>query len=317
MKKNISLTAFSLMTAMTLTACTGKFSFEGEMGALSANINNHGLPASVNNGFIYYQGTDGFYEYDPEDKTSARVSDANLGFNAVKAGFIVEDDRKVQYLNHKGEILSRQSFPECDKFSSIFAYDDRIYCGDYVLDTKSGKTARLFEEEDTTSGFYYALSDEYYFKVNIDEKCLEKISVKDKNAEVQTMELPQEIKWVSEFAVDLNSDIYISSFDENNDLTLYKITSDSDKAAAVDLAAPTVHYAVLNNNIAYLDHYIEKESNDLYYNNTLVAKDVFRFTLLDEKYLIYTAMNEDYSEKVFLYDIENGETEQLKTVTEE
>ena len=95
MKKNISLTSFSFITALTLTACGSKFSFEGEMGALSANLNNHGLPASISNGFIYYQGTDGFYEYDPQDKTSAKVSNTDLGFNAVKAGFIVGDERSV------------------------------------------------------------------------------------------------------------------------------------------------------------------------------------------------------------------------------
>lgn len=317
MKKNISLTAFSFITALTLTACSSKFSFEGEMGALSANLNNHGLPASISNGFFYYQGTDGFYEYDPQDKTSARVSDTDLGFNAVKAGFIVGGEGKVQYLNHKGEVLSRQSFPECDKNSSIFAYNNCIYCGDHVLDTESGKSTRLFEEEDTPNGFYYALSEEYYFKVNIGEKRLEKINVKNKNAEVQVMELPEKIEWVSEFAVDLNSDIYISSPNGNDGLTLYKIAAGSEKAVPVDNVRQTILYAVLNNNIAYMDYYIEKDSQDLYYNDTLVAENIMRFTLLNEKYLIYTIYTENMTEDVYLYDIENTSTEQLKTFTEE
>ncbi len=317
MKKILSLTAFSFIIALTLTACGSKFSFEGEMGALSANMNNMGVHSSIRNGFIYYQGTDGFYEYDPQDKTSAKVSDTDLGFNAVKAGFIVGDDRKVRYLNHKGEVLSQQSFHECDQNSSIFAYDNCIYCGDHVLDTESGKSTRLFEEEDTPNGFYYALSEDYYFKVNIGEKRLEKINVKDKNAEVQAMELPEEIEWVSEFAVDLNSDIYISSPDGNDGLTLYKIAAGSEKAVPVDNVKQTIHYTVLNGNIAYMDYYIEKNSHDLYYNDTLVAEDISRFTLLNEKYLIYTIYTENMTEDVYLYDIESGSTEQLKTVTEE
>ncbi|MDE6580591.1 MAG: hypothetical protein K2K41_08680, partial [Ruminiclostridium sp.] len=192
-----------------------------------------------------------------------------------------------------------------------------IYCGDYVFDTESGKSTRLFEEEDTPNGIYYALSEDYYFKVNIGEKRLEKINVKDKSAGVQTMKMPEEIEWVSEFAVDLNSDIYISSSDGNNGLTLYKIAAGSEKAVPVDNVRQTIHYVVLKNNIAYMDYYIEKNSQDLYYNGTLVAENIMRFTLLNEKYLIYTIYTENMTEDVYLYDIESGSTEQLKTFTDE
>ena len=157
----------------------------------------------------------------------------------------------------------------------------------------------------------------HYFKVNIGEKRLEKINVKDKSAGVQTMKMPEEIEWVSEFAVDLNSDIYISSSDGNNGLTLYKIAAGSEKAVPVDNVRQTIHYVVLKNNIAYMDYYIEKNSQDLYYNGTLVAENIMRFTLLNEKYLIYTIYTENMTEDVYLYDIESGSTEQLKTFTDE
>lgn len=62
----------------------------------------------------------------------------------------------------------------------------------------------------------------------------------------------------------------------------------------------------------------------MYYNNILVSDNAFRFTLLNEKYIIYTVQiitgidefgMPIYTEDVYLYDIESGSTEQLKTLT--
>lgn len=345
MKKIKSITILSIMTALTLTACSSNSPSDtdntdadilySKIGALSSNT-GFGLPSCINNGFIYYLGTDGYYEYDPQDKTSAKVLDLSEvsseedelkicpEFNVVDQGFVVGEEGKAYYLNYKGEVLSEYNFPECEFNEWVFAYEDRIFHTDYVFDTKSEKSTRLFEERDVQFGFYYGLSADYYFRVSLDDKSYEKISLKDKNTEVQTVKLPEEIKWISGFAVDLNSDIYISSSDENGSKKLYKIASDNGEAEVVDIAAETIHYAVLNKNIAYMDYYMGGENDNLYYNNILVSDNAFRFTLLNEKYLIYTVQiitGKDefgmpiYTEDVYLYDIESGSTEQLKTVT--
>ena len=344
MKKIKSIMILSIMTALTLTACSNTYSdtddFDADIlyskiGALSSNT-VFGLPSCINNGFIYYWGTDGYYEYDPEDKTSAKVFDPSETsskeegrrvcpeFNVVDNGFVAGENGKAYYLNYRGEVLSEFDFHECEFNEWVFAYEDRIFHTDYVFDTKSKKSTRLFEERDVQYGFYYGLSSDCYFRVSLDDKSYEKISLKDKNAEAQTVKLPEEIERISGFAVDLNSDIYISSSDEKGSKKLYKIAADNGEAEVVDIAADTIHFAVLNGNVAYMDYYVNGDNDNLYYNNILVSDNAFRFTLLNEKYLIYTVQiitGTDefgqliYTEDVYLYDIEQGSTEQLKTVT--
>ena len=348
MKKIKSITILSIMTALALTACSSNTPSDTDntdvdilytkIGALSANLYNRGLPAAVSNGFIYYMGTDGYYEYDPVDKTSAKVYDLSESnseegerkicpqYNVVDNGFVVGEKGKVQYLNYNGEVLSEYDFPECEINEWLYAYEDRFYHIDHVFDTKTEKSTRLFDESDGGGqGLFYELSEDWYIRVVPGYGYYEKISLKDNDAKVQTIELSDEFGYVCSVAVDLNSDIYINSLDEDKDIkTLYKIDAETNKTEVVDIAEETFFFAVLNGNIAYMDYYVGGENDNLYYNDTLVSDNVFRFTLLNEKYIIYTVQiitGTDefgitrYTEDVYLYDIENGSTEQLKTVT--
>ena len=289
--------------------------FTGERGSLS----ELGSYASIKDDFIYYEGTDGFYEYDYTTKESVKVSENSLGCNAVSCGFIVYEDGKIIYRNFKGESLYEQTAENMVGIypKYLFAYDNIIYFGDFMLNAKTGETIRIFEDSEIQRGFYYALSNEYYFRANVDDNVIERVRLSDN--EHDTLELPKEITFISGFAADLNSDLYIAT-PENAKFTIYKIGADG---SFENTEAYGVLYTAINSKIFYLEN---TQSGQTSYPLMLktdgktekIADNVFDFRVLSERFVIYrTYGSTDGKDGLFVYDRNEKATTELKTLTEE
>ena len=227
--------------------------FAGERGTLDEQFV---ISGSVKDGFVYYRGEDGFYEYDPEDKESIRVTGNNLGINAVSCGFIHYEPNysadmfggvgTLQYLNFKGEVLYEHYFEAGPEYNLI-AYDNRLYYKNYYYDVKTEEKVKLFPDDASDYSYdksdeetsideskvinvsSYVLSDDYYMCIKSIGKKYSIERIKLDNNRIDTIALPEKID-LCDLAVDRNSDIYVSSvvYLEDGAWTyeMYKINED-------------------------------------------------------------------------------------------
>lgn len=341
---------FSVTEQSSISSFDFEPDFAGERGTVDEQF---GLSGSVKDGFVYYEGGDGFYEYDPETKEAIKVTGANLGINAVDCGFIHYEPNydaditgrtgKLQYMNFKGEILYEHYFEAGPEYGLI-AYDNRLYYDNYYYDVKTEKKVKLFpddasdyiyEEEDDEENSVdeserisvgsYVLSNDYYMRIKLVGKQYNIERLKFADNSIDMIALPENID-LCDLAVDRNSDIYVSSVlyldDGSWSYEIYKVSDDGSTEKIDNCVPNSMHFTVLNGDISYID---TEDILSIYSGGSVteVADNVFDFAVLNERFVLYkTMVDGDRSDTsvydgLYLYDREDGICTELKTVTEE
>lgn len=310
--KKIKIIAFSILFIIILSGCSDNKTessseavtvpdFAGERGGI------------VKDGFIYYQGTDGYYEYDPEDKQSVKTSENSLGSNAVDYGFIVYENNEIIYRDFKGTTLYRQVTEGLDEsYYSYFAYDNKLFFGDFIFDVKTGETTRAFEDCNSSYGCYYELSNDYYMRADIGNRIIQRLKLSDMS--VDTVTLPEELTYISMFVADLDNDIYIS-IPDNGKFPVYKLNADG---STEKIGINSLQYYALNDDIYYRDdssHALMLLSDG---KTTQIAENILDFEVADDRFVIYSIYDESNRDEIkYIYDRNDNTTEKLKMFTVE
>ena len=344
--KNLCMFILAGILTATMTACSDNndyvsetdpqgfvLDFAGERGTVDVPFGDE-IAAVKKDGFIYYVGEDGYYEYDPDEKEAVRTSKADLGHNGVKCAFIVYEKTggvedtggRIIYRDFKGDTLYEQveDTPADFDGSYLIANDNKLYSGNYYFDVKTEETAKIFEHKVSDGGFYFGMSDEYYLRVEADnlDRVVDRLKLSDMS--VDTVPLPEQITHISAFEADSNSDMYIAIPGEQpGSFPIYKVTPDG-KCEKTGL--DTLDYKVYNGDIYYIDsgEKLSIDTKDALSilssdgKTVLVAENVSDYFIIDERFLIYNTWGENNSKGgKYMYDRNDGSTTKLKTFTVE